>query len=67
MNEMNSPCDECRQAALRGMSEPLEEIARSEGPTFLYRCRICGALWEGNLREAHPISDEVAKTRFHLN
>ena len=68
MSEIISPCDECRQAALRGGTEPLEEIAISEeGPLFLYRCKICGTLWEANLREAHPISEKVAKTQFHLN
>jgi len=59
-------CKECEEAALRGMSPPLEQIAVSDGPIFLYRCRACGGLWEENLRESHPITKEAAKERFHL-
>lgn len=48
------------------MSQPLEKIAVSDGPIFLYRCSICGALWEETLREAHPISREEARKDFGL-
>ena len=59
-------CDECREASLRGMIEPLEHLATSDGPIFLYRCRKCGCLWEENLRESHPVTKDVAKERFNF-
>ena len=67
MKEAKLPCKECSQASLRGMSDPLEQVATSDGPIFLYRCKKCGALWEENLREAHTITKEDAQNRFPSN
>ena len=62
-----TPCEECKQAAFRGMAEPLEQIATSDGPIILYRCKTCGCLWEENLREAHPLTTEAARKRFRFD
>jgi hypothetical protein len=74
---MNAGCEKCRTGVLSGMYSP--EAAARQGremapPTFLYssvaahahlyRCRICGAWWEFNAREAHVIADDEAKMTF---
>lgn len=77
MDWMKNGCDECRQGVLSGMYSP-EAAAKFQlpvkPPTFvytsvefcvqLYRCNQCGAWWELNQREAHVISENVAKAFY---
>jgi hypothetical protein len=58
-------CDACRTSALRGGGEPpLVRLDDGPGLISLHRCQRCGALWEANVREAHVISEEVARRDF---
>jgi hypothetical protein len=61
-----SGCSECRQAALKGMSEPLRQIAEAEGPIFLYVCAKCQTLWLETMRFAKPVTRDEAKREFPL-
>lgn len=61
MSGMAPTCENCRNAALRGMALPLRKVGEADGPTFIYRCDSCGTFWEENLREAHPISQKEAE------
>ena len=57
-------CEECRTAALRGLRPPLIRLGDASGPRFLYRCTVCGALWEENWREAHVIGEAEARVTY---
>lgn len=77
MSWMKNGCEECRSGVLSGIYSP-EAAARLQlplkPPTFvytsidacvdLYRCNQCGAWWEFNQREAHVISEDVAKAIY---
>lgn len=57
-------CQECEV----GSYPPLERFervaARPDGPTFLNRCRVCGALWEETLRYANRLSAAEARGSY---
>jgi len=55
------PCDDCRV----GYHSPFDRFervaARSDGPTFLQRCKRCGTLWDETLHDARQVSPTEAK------
>lgn len=64
MPEKDQGCPECRRASLLGMAPPLRQVAKSDGPIYLYECIRCGALWEENLRFSQVVSQAKAKEDF---
>jgi hypothetical protein len=58
-------CPECREQRYSGLGAPLEERGHGDGPVIYYQCRLCLALWEETLREAHIVWDRLLACR-HL-
>jgi hypothetical protein len=61
-----SACDRCQADCNPTIDAGrLERIAVfPDGPTFLYRCRVCGALWHETLRYIKRITHEEARTLY---
>jgi hypothetical protein len=57
----------CAACAI-GFHAPFERFNRigvsPDGPTFLWRCERCSALWHENLRAARLVSEEEAKVLY---
>ena len=57
-------CDTCRLAVLRGDRGPFVTLDDSAAWIALRQCQHCGALWRSSDREAHVITEEVARHDF---
>jgi hypothetical protein len=58
-------CQHCRAGVLSGRSDVPQEVATNiEAHAHLRHCPFCGSWWEVGEREAHVISENVAKLAF---
>jgi hypothetical protein len=57
-------CDYCTV----GYYPPLDRFERvatiASGPSFLNRCKICGTLWDVDLRSARVVNQELANELY---
>jgi len=62
--ETGDLCAEC-QVGYHSPFERFKQVAViSNGPVFLQRCSICGALWRKSLRDAKRVTSSEAVAMF---
>lgn len=61
-HDHNDPlgCEVCKKRIYGTGSLPNQVAVHPDGPTFLYRCEVCGTYWHVTLRYATPVTQEKA-------
>lgn len=57
-------CHACQQGIYGVGQQPVKIAVRPDGPTFLYRCEICGTYWNYTINHAYPISLTQAQETY---
>ena len=63
-HSLRTPCVDCQKGYFDLLDRFERLAAREDGPSFLRRCRVCGALWNETLRFAEPITPSEALRLF---